>query len=31
MPTIDIAQLIGNKRKRKREIVATILSVCTGH
>jgi len=31
MPTIDIVLLIGNKRKRKQEIAATLVFVCTGH
>jgi len=31
MPTIDIVQLIGNQRQRKREIAATLVFVCTGH
>jgi len=31
MPTIDIVQLIVNQRQRKRETVATLVFVCTGH
>jgi len=31
VPTIDIVQLIGNQRKRKREIATTLVFVCTGH
>jgi len=33
MPPIDImiAQLIGNKIKKKRQIAATLVFVCTGH
>jgi len=31
MATIDIAQLIGNQRQRKREMAAALVFVCTGH
>jgi len=28
---INIVQIIGNQRQRKREIAATLVFICTGH